>query len=54
MHVPYVVITIPSMETVYSDYWNAAQDYYPELKKVAQSMDVVKPVTMTDSFLQEK
>lgn len=54
LHAPYVAVTIPSMETVYSDYWRSAQDYYPELKKVAAHMDVVKPVKMTDAFLKEK
>lgn len=54
LNAPYVAFTIPSMETVYPDYWESAQDYYPELRRVAANMDVVKPVVMADDFFKER
>lgn len=52
--VPYVVFTIPAMESVYPFYWELAQDGYPELKKDVSRMDVTRPTKLMDTFLMQQ
>ena len=52
--VPYVVFTIPAMESVYPFYWKLAQDGYPEMKVDASKMDVTRPTKLMDAFLAQK
>lgn len=52
--VPYVVFTIPAMESVYPFYWKMAQDGYPELKKDVSKMDVARPIRRMDAFLEQQ
>lgn len=51
LHVPYMACLFPSMEMVYPDYWAKVRQAYPELDKVADAMDVTKPVAMMNDFL---
>jgi hypothetical protein len=51
LRVPYVVFTIPAMESVYPFYWKLAQDGYPELRKDVSRMDVTRPTRLMEAFL---
>jgi len=52
--VPYVVFTIPAMESVYPFYWKLAQDGYPEMKVDVSKMDITRPTKLMDAFLAQK
>lgn len=50
----YVTFTIPSMETVYPEYWRLALAAYPELRKIASEMDLTRPTRRMDAFLAKE
>lgn len=52
--IPYVVFTIPAMESVYPFYWKLAQDGYPEMKKDVPRMDVTRPTKLMEAFLVQQ
>ncbi len=53
-NVPYVVFTIPAIESVYPEVWRSIQEAYPRLKSVSAFMDTGRPSERMDQFLTEE
>lgn len=54
LDIPYVIFTIPAMESVYPFYWTLAQEGYPEMKSDVPRMDVTRPTKLMDAFLEQQ
>ena len=54
LKIPFLITVIPSMETLYPDYWSLVKAAYPPLTEVSKQMDVLKPVREMNAFLQKE
>lgn len=52
---PFLVVTIPAMESLYTEQWEAAKNFYPAMAQDARNMDTQIPIKkMEDFLLKEK